>query len=183
MAVLVLFFDGIGIGEDDAGRNPFAAIDARRLAPLAARELDDGSLFRALDATLGIPGLPQSATGQTTLLTGVNAARVLGRHQTGVPGPTLRPILERESLFLKLVQAGRRPTAAGQDGTDPPSGCGAGVQCPHERPADAAMADEGDGFHGAASASPTGSGLSSAIASMAKYEVTESSSTAEIRRW
>jgi hypothetical protein len=112
MATLVLFFDGIGVGENDSRSNPFAAIEARRLAPLAGGPCGDGAGFRALDATLGVPGLPQSATGQTTLLTGVNAARVAGRHQTGVPGPTLRPIIERESLFLKLVRAGLRPTFA-----------------------------------------------------------------------
>jgi hypothetical protein len=56
--------------------------------------------------------LPQSATGQTTLFTGVNAAKLLGRHQVGIPGPTLHPVLERESLFRKLVDAGRRPTFA-----------------------------------------------------------------------
>jgi len=112
VACLLLFFDGIGIGEDDPRRNPFAAIDARRLAPLAGRAADPLSSLRGLDATLGVPGLPQSATGQTTLLTGVNAARHAGRHMQGLPGPTLRPLLERESLFLKLVRAGRRPTFA-----------------------------------------------------------------------
>jgi hypothetical protein len=72
----------------------------------------DGATFRPVDATLGVDGLPQSATGQTTLYTGVNAAAVLGRHQTGLPGPTLWPILERESLFRKLVARGRRPVFA-----------------------------------------------------------------------
>jgi len=112
VACLLLFFDGIGIGEDDPRRNPFAAIGARRLAPLAGRAADPESSLRELDATLGVPGLPQSATGQTTLLTGINAARHAGRHMQGLPGPTLIPLLERESLFLKLVRAGVRPTFA-----------------------------------------------------------------------
>lgn len=111
MATLALFVDGIGVGQDDPGRNPFAAIDARRLAVVRGGS-PDGAAFRPLDATLGVPGLPQSATGQTTLFTGVNAARVLGRHQTGTPGPTLRPVLERESMFRKIVAAGGRPTFA-----------------------------------------------------------------------
>ena len=112
MATLVLFFDGIGVGRDDPETNPFAAIGARWLAPLAARAPVDGTCFRALDATLGVPGLPQSATGQTTLLTGVNAAKVLGAHAVGIPGPTLIPVIERESLFLKLAREGARPTFA-----------------------------------------------------------------------
>ena len=112
MGTLVLFFDGIGIGTADPGVNPFAAIAARRFAPLAGRPADAGASFRPLDATLGVPGLPQSATGQTTILTGINAARVAGRHIQGIPGPILAGILERESLFLKLVLSGRRPTFA-----------------------------------------------------------------------
>ncbi len=112
MATLLLFFDGVGVGADDPGTNPFAAIGARRLAPLRGGPPGDGAAFRALDAGLGVAGLPQSATGQTTLFTGVNAARHAGRHVPGLPGPRLRPLLEQESLFLKLVRAGRRPTFA-----------------------------------------------------------------------
>jgi len=112
MATLLLFFDGIGVGRDDTSVNPFAAARARRLAPLWGGELDPGASFRPLDATLGVDGLPQSATGQTTLLTGINAAQLMGRHVQGIPGPTLVEAIDRESLFLKLVRAGRRPTFA-----------------------------------------------------------------------
>ena len=45
-------------------------------------------------------------------LTGMNAAQHVGRHMLGLPGPRLRPLLERESLFLKLRRAGRRATFA-----------------------------------------------------------------------
>jgi hypothetical protein len=109
---LLLFIDGIGIGRDDPGTNPFAAIDASALAPLRGREPIEDGACRPLDATLGVPGLPQSATGQTTLFTGVNASRLLGRHQVGIPGPTLWPVLERESLFRKIEAAGGHPTFA-----------------------------------------------------------------------
>jgi 2,3-bisphosphoglycerate-independent phosphoglycerate mutase len=111
VALLLLFFDGIGIGRPDPATNPFAAIGARRLGTLAGRP-DPEARSVALDATLGVPGLPQSATGQTTLLTGVNAAAHAGRHLVGIPGPSLRPLLERESLFLKLTRAGLRATSA-----------------------------------------------------------------------
>jgi 2,3-bisphosphoglycerate-independent phosphoglycerate mutase len=110
--MLILFFDGVGIGADDPAVNPFAAIDARRLGPVRGRGVPAGAAYRPLDATLGLPGLPQSATGQTTLYTGVNAARAMGRHLVGIPGPTLCPLLERDSLFHKLIAAGRRPTFA-----------------------------------------------------------------------
>ena len=56
----------------------------------------------------GSPGLPQSATGQTTLLTGENAAEAIGRHLYGYPSPTLRRMLMRASVFKRLADAGKR---------------------------------------------------------------------------
>lgn len=112
MSTLLLFIDGIGIGRDDPEDNPFAAPAIGRLSPLAGRAPVDGAAFRGLDATLGVPGLPQSATGQTTLFTGVNAARTIGAHHPGLPGPTLQAILREHSLFAKLVASGARPTFA-----------------------------------------------------------------------
>jgi 2,3-bisphosphoglycerate-independent phosphoglycerate mutase len=112
MSTLLLFIDGIGVGSDDSSRNPFGVPGIRHLAPLAGRAPSDGAAFRPLDATLGVSGLPQSATGQTTLFTGVNAARTIGRHHPGLPGPTLQAILRAESLFSKLVSRGLRPTFA-----------------------------------------------------------------------
>jgi phosphopentomutase len=58
---------------------------------------------KPIDACLGIPGLPQSATGQTSLLTGVNAPARIGRHVEGFPGPALRKIVEEENIFRKLL--------------------------------------------------------------------------------
>jgi hypothetical protein len=112
MSTLLLFIDGIGVGSDDPRENPFAVAAMSRLAPLAGRAPADGASFRALDATLGVPGLPQSATGQTTLFTGVNAAQAIGAHHPGLPGPTLQAILREESLFAKLVKSGAAPTFA-----------------------------------------------------------------------
>ncbi len=45
-------------------------------------------------------------------MTGVNAAKVLGAHAVGIPGPTLVSVIDRESIFLKLVREGLRPTFA-----------------------------------------------------------------------
>ncbi|MDZ7315100.1 MAG: hypothetical protein ONB24_03155 [candidate division KSB1 bacterium] len=61
-----------------------------------------------LDATLNVPGLPQSATGQTALLTGINAAAVLGRHLNGFPNPTLREIIFEHSVLKKISEMGLR---------------------------------------------------------------------------
>lgn len=112
MATLLLFFDGVGIGRDDPETNPFAEIGAKRLAPLAGRAAGADAAYRPLDATLGIAGLPQSATGQTTIYTGINAAQVLGRHHPGFPGPTLAALIEKDSIFHRMLRAGMRPTFA-----------------------------------------------------------------------
>jgi 2,3-bisphosphoglycerate-independent phosphoglycerate mutase len=116
--LLLLFFDGIGLAP--AGpQNPLAVVPAPGIhdllgGPLTIEQLQQrpGLCLRALDATLGVPGLPQSATGQTSLYTGVNAARKLGHHVAAFPGPRLRRILERASLFRALQRRGHAFTLA-----------------------------------------------------------------------
>jgi hypothetical protein len=61
---------------------------------------------------MGIPGLPQSATGQTALFTGINAARVMGRHVEGFPGPVLREIIRGHNLYDSLLSCGYSATFA-----------------------------------------------------------------------
>ena len=68
--------------------------------------------FRPLSATLAQDGLPQSATGQTTLLTGRNGAELMGRHYGPWPGPTLKRILDEGTLFSEVVAAGGRVVLA-----------------------------------------------------------------------
>jgi 2,3-bisphosphoglycerate-independent phosphoglycerate mutase len=116
---LLVFIDGIGVGEGDAAHNPFAAARLPRLRALldgrrpVADELDaDGrilsrrAVFVAADARLEVEGLPQSGTGQTSLLTGRNAATAYGRHfGPWVPTP-VRPMLAAENLLSRAVAAG-----------------------------------------------------------------------------
>jgi 2,3-bisphosphoglycerate-independent phosphoglycerate mutase len=59
--------------------------------------------LRALDACLGVPGLPQSATGQTALFTGVNAAAL-----AGYPTAALREVIAEHSLLKRAARAGAR---------------------------------------------------------------------------
>src|SRR5262249_4815806 len=60
-----------------------------------------------VSATLNVPGLPQSGTGQTALLTGKNAARIIGKHFGPYPYSTLRPVLAGENIFRKLMGENR----------------------------------------------------------------------------
>ncbi|HEX2211483.1 MAG TPA: alkaline phosphatase family protein [Longimicrobium sp.] len=117
---ILVFLDGVGIGAGDPAFNPFAAARLPRIQALlggrlpVAEHLDgegtivsERAVLAAADATLGIEGLPQSGTGQTTLLTGRNAAAEYGRHfGPWVPTP-LRPLLAAENLLRRAVNAGR----------------------------------------------------------------------------
>lgn len=68
----------------------------------------NGLMLRALDACLGVPGLPQSATGQTALFTGVNAAALVGEHITAYPTKALRDVIAQHSLLKRATKAGKR---------------------------------------------------------------------------
>jgi hypothetical protein len=110
MRILMIFIDGIGIGKKDPATNPFAAAPSVIFTDFldAPNEMAafGGRAGRA-DASLGVEGLPQSATGQTTLLTGVNAAAALGRHLNGFPGKRLQEILSQNSILKTLTERGR----------------------------------------------------------------------------
>lgn len=69
-------------------------------------------MLTPLDATLGVEGLPQSATGQASLFTGRNGPELLGRHQTGLPGPRMRRLVEEHGLFGRARASGLAVTFA-----------------------------------------------------------------------
>ncbi|WP_242344517.1 alkaline phosphatase family protein [Anaeromyxobacter terrae] len=109
VAVLFVFVDGVGAGLPDPDRNPLARADLllSRFADGTGAPLPAGGRAVLADACLGVPGRPQSATGQTTILTGENAPAHLGRHVLGFPNAPLRELLRARSLFRALAAAGR----------------------------------------------------------------------------
>ncbi|MBC7186881.1 MAG: alkaline phosphatase family protein [Calditrichaeota bacterium] len=110
--MLMIFVDGLGIGRHDPAWNPCSAEGLRFFNNFADRQRPEpvpfGGMVLGLDATLGLPGLPQSATGQTALLTGVNAAQLLGRHLNGFPNGKLREVIAQHSLLKLLAERGRK---------------------------------------------------------------------------
>jgi hypothetical protein len=102
---LLIFVDGLGSGSDDPACNPI---------PAAAPELHRlmGRHAVQIDARLGVPGLPQSATGQTALLTGVNAPAAMSRHIEGFPGPGLCRIIKERNVFSQFLARGLTATFA-----------------------------------------------------------------------
>lgn len=92
--VLLIMVDGVGLPEEPLETSIYK--DCPALCECFAQH------SVPLDATLGVPGEPQSATGQTALFTGVNAARKLGRHLSGFPNAQLREVVSRENIFRRL---------------------------------------------------------------------------------
>lgn len=120
MRVVCIFLDGVGIGSDDSTINPFAALPSDIFSTdvsQTTRVRFDGVAIPT-DATLEVPGIPQSATGQTALFTGVNAAKQLGNHVSGFATPTLIEILRWESVFIKALQMGKTTAFANAYGRD-----------------------------------------------------------------
>lgn len=141
MSLLFVFLDGVGLAPASPD-NPLASaptpalrgllggpLTIEQVRPLRIEDrgwrmedrLDSPSsilypqgqlLFRPLDATLGVDGLPQSGTGHTALLAGVNAAQLHGRHQPHFPPVALRPLLAERSIFRRAQARGGTPTFA-----------------------------------------------------------------------
>jgi 2,3-bisphosphoglycerate-independent phosphoglycerate mutase len=128
MKILFIFLDGVGLGNDDPDINPFIravmptmdhllegnkiiakdhhnSIDNR----LILVNTEDASLI-ALDACLGVDGMPQSASGQASLMTGKNVSAILGFHDGPKPNPEIIDIIEQGSLFSHLNRGVYRST-------------------------------------------------------------------------
>jgi hypothetical protein len=119
--ILLIFLDGVGLGQPDPNTNPFMRARMPNLLDLLAGHrlvLNGGPVetpaatLIPTDATLGIAGVPQSATGQTTMLTGVNAPRELGYHWGPHPNQALRDIIARASIFKTLSEDGKQAAFA-----------------------------------------------------------------------
>ncbi|GIV78233.1 alkaline phosphatase family protein [Litorilinea aerophila] len=113
--VIFLFLDGVGLGEDDPAINPLAAgtyphlaelLEGRPLTASTGRFSARQAELIPVDARLGVPGRPQSATGQAAILTGINAPGRLGEHFGPRPDARVRAILDAGSIFRRLRQAG-----------------------------------------------------------------------------
>lgn len=117
MKILFLFLDGIGLGSDDPEINPFARANmptleslmgGKKLTESAAPFESEFISLQAIDPNLGVKGLPQSATGQAVLLTGINIPAELGYHYGPKPNPEVARYLDGGTLFSKVIHAGKK---------------------------------------------------------------------------
>jgi len=117
MRVLFIFLDGIGLGMDDPEINPLARagmpnlrslIGDRAMTKSAAPFDGDQATLLSIDPALGVSGLPQSATGQAVLLTGINIPAEIGYHYGPKPNPQVATYLNGNTLFSRCVEAGKK---------------------------------------------------------------------------
>jgi 2,3-bisphosphoglycerate-independent phosphoglycerate mutase len=120
MKLLFIFLDGVGLGEDNPEINPLAGRSMPHLEEILQghKLVADGNFpgiaeesclvnterasLLALDACLGIKGLPQSASGQASLLTGKNVSTLLGMHEGPKPTPAIIELLRDGTVFTHL---------------------------------------------------------------------------------
>jgi hypothetical protein len=112
--VVLVFLDGVGIGPKDPGVNPFLRARLPGLrdllgdVPTLAEPTLGGPVATSvpLDATLDVAGVPQSGTGQTSLLTGRNGAQMFGRHFGPWVPVALRPVLAADNVLTRALDQG-----------------------------------------------------------------------------
>lgn len=111
--ILFIFIDGIGLGASDQEVNPFARFSLPHFGRLArdqpwTQHVDpvhtNEHVFSSIDATLDVPGLPQSGTGQATLFTGHNCAKIAGKHFGPFPHSKTKPVIAQSNIFTQVNQ-------------------------------------------------------------------------------
>ncbi|GIV97373.1 MAG: metalloenzyme [Herpetosiphonaceae bacterium] len=117
MGIIYMLLDGVGLTDTPAP--PWTSADLRTIPALLGalpsaqlHVMSDDLLWKPLDATMGVPGLPQSGSGHTALLTGVNASALLGYHQAAFPAATLQRVIEEHSILRRARQLGLRALLA-----------------------------------------------------------------------
>jgi hypothetical protein len=129
MKCLFIFLDGVGLGVNDPLINPFASARLPILEsllggrPFVLESLpvpdnphqnyylpleSERATLVALDAGLGVAGLPQSATGQAVLLTGINIPKEIGYHYGPKPNQAVAEFLRNGNLFSALKERGKQ---------------------------------------------------------------------------
>ncbi len=120
MNILFLFLDGVGLGADNSDINPLVRADMPNLRELlggnpliaaSAPFVGERATLVALDASLGVAGLPQSATGQAVLLTGVNIPQAIGEHYGPKPNPAVASYLTNGNTLFSWLRANGKTAA------------------------------------------------------------------------
>jgi len=109
--VLLVFLDGVGIGTMDTARNPFfkaklpfllGLLDGKLPSIRQRTIVSSSAILVPADANLSVSGLPQSGTGQSTLYTGINTLKIIGKHFGPYLYSSLKPVIAAKNIFKQL---------------------------------------------------------------------------------
>ncbi len=108
----MIFMDGVGIGKKDYEYNPFFKYGFKTFSEIFGEipHLDkqklkgNNSFLFPVDASMGIPDIPLSGTGQTSIFCGINAPKLIGKHFGPYPYSTLVPIIKEKNIFRSFME-------------------------------------------------------------------------------
>ena len=103
--ILFIFIDGLGINKTKKN-NPLFDEDLIFLKRIVHED------SKPINAKMGVDGIPQSATGQSSIFTGRNCSKILGYHKEGFPNGRLKKLLKKESIFQYFTRKGLKTTFA-----------------------------------------------------------------------
>lgn len=109
--LIMIFIDGVGIGKKDKEINPFFSKNydflnekLGELPSLKNSRISKNFISTfPINARMGIDGLPQSGTGQTSIFCGVNAQKIINQHFGPFPYSTLKPIIQEKNILSELI--------------------------------------------------------------------------------
>lgn len=116
MHILFLFLDGVGLGPDDPSINPLARaampnlsrlLNGQRLVAGSTPLVTPRATVVSLDACMGVPGMPQSGSGQAALLTGLNVPALIGGHYGPWPSQAIVNLLHNGNIFRAVRRQGK----------------------------------------------------------------------------
>ncbi|MBC8044604.1 MAG: hypothetical protein IAF08_14290, partial [Rhizobacter sp.] len=113
MNLIFIFLDGVGLAPASA-HNPLTTAMPRLASVLGgtltletAPIIKESLLLTAIDAGLQTEGAGQSGTGQFSIYTSLNGAKLFGRHYGPYLPWALKPALAGANVFRKLQEHGR----------------------------------------------------------------------------
>ncbi len=110
----MIFLDGVGIGREDYQFNPFFKYKFLFIEHFFGKVpslnnpviINSGNFLFPTDAALGVDGLPQSGTGQVSILCGINAPAYIGKHFGPFPYSTTIPVIKEKNIFTAVKSMG-----------------------------------------------------------------------------
>jgi len=110
----MIFIDGVGIGENDAGKNPFIRYGFKAFEKIfgSIPHLNNSTLINdpyflfPVDPIMGVPNIPQSGTGQVSIFCGINAPKFVGKHFGPFPFSSTIPIIKEKNILKYFKEKG-----------------------------------------------------------------------------